>query len=189
MPELMVMFSLAATGSLVRLSTDFALQFVARKMAATSTASGPEHSAETQLRVDPLVAVGLALSCYGAIALGLILALPASLPIQRTWLAFAVLCVGGLIAEICRTRTGTAVVDPEVEDDESYDGIPASVGLSMTLILTLNLAIALLISGQGLVLIVPPTRPANEAQATELEPIVVVAGRGADPLTNSSSFL
>jgi hypothetical protein len=188
MPEIMVIFSLAATGSLVRLSVDFALQFVARKMAAETTASGPEHS-EPQLQADPLVAVGLTLSGYGALALGLILALPGELAIQRTWLAFALLCVGGLVGEICRTRSTAAPDDVEVDGDESYDGIPASAGLSMTLTLAMNLAIALLISGQGLVVIVPPAQPASEAQATELEPIVVVAGRGSDPLANSSSFL
>jgi hypothetical protein len=188
MPEIMVIFSLAASGSLVRLFIDFALQFVARKMAAETTASGPEHS-EPQLRSDPLVAVGLTLSGYGALALGLILALPGELAIQRTWLAFALLCVGGLVGEICRTRSTAAADDEEVDDDDSHDGIPASVGLSMALTLTMNLAIALLVSGQGLVVIVPPAQPVSEAQAAELEPIVVVAGRGSDPLANSSSFL
>ena len=186
MPEIMVICSLAATGSLVRLSVDFALQFVARKMAAETTASGPEHS-EPQFQADPLVAVGLTLSCYGALALGLILALPGDLAIQRTWLSFALLCVGGLVGEICRTR-GSAV-PADIDDDESYDGIPASVGLSIALTLAMNLAIALLLSGQGLVVIVPPAQPVREEQATELEPIVVVAGRGSDPLANSSSFL
>lgn len=188
MPEIMVIFSLAATGSLVRLSLDFALQFVARKVTAQTTASGPEHS-EPQFEADPLVAVGLTLSCYGALALGLILALPGELAIQRTWLAFALLCVGGLVGEICRTRGSAVAEDVEVDDDESSDGIPASVGLSMTLTLAMNLAIALLVSGQGLVVIVPPAQPVSEAQATELDPIVVVAGRGSDPLAYSSSFL
>jgi hypothetical protein len=187
MPEIMVIFSLAATGSLVRLSIDFVLQFVARKMAAQTTASGPLH-AEPQSRVDPLVAVGLTLSGYGALALALIFAFPGDLAIQRTGLAFALLCVGGLVGEICRTR-GTAVPNDVEVDDESYDGIPASVGLSMTLTLAMNLAMALLVSGQGLVAIVPPAQPVGDVQATELEPIVVVAGRGSDPLANSSSFL
>ena len=188
MPEIMVIFSLAATGSLVRLSIDFALQFVARKMAAETTASGPEHS-EPQLQADPLVAVGLTLTGYGALALGLILALPGDLAIQRTWLTFALLCVGGLVGEICRTRNTAAPDYSELDDDESYDGIPASVGLSMTLMLAMNLAMALLASGQGLVVIVPPAQPVGEAQATELEPIVVVASRGSDPLASYSSFL
>jgi len=187
MPEIVVIFSLAATGALVRLSIDFALQFFTRKMAAETTASGPEHS-EPQLQADPLVAVGLTLTGYGALALGLILALPGDLAIQRTWLAFALLCVGGLVGEICRTRS-TAPADPELDDDQSYDGIPASVGLSMTLMLAMNLAMALLVSGQGLVVIVPPAQPVGQAQATELEPIVVVADRGSDPLASSSSFL
>jgi hypothetical protein len=187
MPEIMVIFSLAATGSLVRLSVDFALQFFARKMAAETTVSGPEHS-EPQSQADPLVAVGLTLTGYGALALGLMLALPGDLTIQRTWLAFALLCVGGIVGEICRTRSTAAPDDPEL-DDESYDGIPASVGLSMTLMLAMNLAMALLVSGQGLILIVPPAQPVSEAQATELDPIVVVAGRGSDPLASSSGFL
>ena len=189
MPEIMVIFLLAATGSLVRLSTEFALQLFARKMASETIASGPAQSPDPGLRTDPLVTIGLTLSCYGATALGLILALPGALAIQRSWLAFALLCVGGLIGEICRTSSNIAVDDPEADDDESHDGIPASVGLSVTLILALNLAIAVLVSGQGLLVIVPPTQPVSEAQTMELEPIVVVAGRGTDPLASSSSFL
>lgn len=187
MSELMVVFFLAATGSLVRLSTDFALRLFTRKIGEESIASGPKHADETPSHPDPLMAVGLTLSGYGAIALGLVLALPGELPVQRTWLAFALLCVGGLVGEICRTRDVACTADPEADDD-AQDGVPASVGLSLTLMLALNLAIGILLSDQGLVTIVPPGPPIAEGQAAQLEPIVVVAGRGSDSLASASSY-
>jgi hypothetical protein len=189
MPEIFVIFCLAATGSLVRFSIAFALQFCAKKMRRETMASGPGSSDQPNASADPLVAVGLTLTCYGALALGLILSLPGELAIERTWLAFALLCVGCLVGEISRARATSVDRDPQGERDEPEDVLPSSVGLSMMLMLVLNLAVAVLCSGQGLVGIVPPAPSANQAQATELEPIVVVAGRGSDPLASSSSFL
>ena len=195
MNEFMVIFSVAASGCLVRLSTDLVLQFFARKVPSGTIATGPHHghAPESQPKVDPLVTLSLTLTCYGAIALALVSALPGALAFQRTWLAFALLCVGGLIGEISRTGTsadsGAAESDLDADESEPEERSPGSVGLSVALMLALNLAVAVLSSGQGLVQIVPPPAPASDNQSTELEQIVVVARRGSDELGGSSTFL
>jgi hypothetical protein len=191
----MVIFSVAAFGCLVRLSTDLIVQFFARKVPSGTIATGPHHgqAAESQPQVDPWVTVGLTLTCYGAIALALVSELPGTLAFQRTWLAFALLCVGGLIGEISRTGsgvdTGSAESDLDADESESEERTSGSVGLSVALMLALNLTVAVLSSGQGLVQIVPPPVPASDNQSTELEQIVVVARRGSDDLGSSSTFL
>ena len=195
MNEFMVIFSVAAFGCLVRLSTDLIVQFFARKVPSGTIATGPHHgqAPESQPQVDPWVTVGLTLTCYGAIALALVSELPGTLAFQRTWLAFALLCVGGLIGEISRTGsgvdTGSAESDLDADESEAEERTSGSVGLSVALMLALNLAVAVLSSGQGLVQIVPPPVPASDNQSTELEQIVVVARRGSDDLGSSSTFL
>jgi hypothetical protein len=191
----MVIFSVAAFGCLVRLSTDLIVQFFARKVPSGTIATGPHHgqAPESQPQVDPWVTVGLTLTCYGAIALALVSELPGTLAFQRTWLAFALLCVGGLIGEISRTGsgvdTGSAESDLDADESEAEERTSGSVGLSVALMLALNLTVAVLSSGQGLVQIVPPPVPASDNQSTELEQIVVVARRGSDDLGSSSTFL
>jgi hypothetical protein len=197
MNEFMVIFSVAAFGCLVRLSTDLIVQFFARKVPSGTIATGPHHgqAPESQPQVDPWVTVGLTLTCYGAIALALVSELPGTLAFQRTWLAFALLCVGGLIGEISRTGsgvdTGSAESDLDADESESEaeERTSGSVGLSVALMLALNLTVAVLSSGQGLVQIVPPPVPASNNQSTELEQIVVVARRGSDDLGSSATFL
>ena len=195
MNEFMVIFSVAAFGCLVRLSTDLIVQFFARKVPSGTIATGPHHgqAPESQPQVDPWVTVGLTLTCYGAIALALVSELPGTLAFQRTWLAFALLCVGGLIGEISRTGsgvdTGSAESDLDADESEAEERTSGSVGLSVVLMLALNLTVAVLSSGQGLVQIVPPPVPASDNQSTELEQIVVVARRGSDDLGSSSTFL
>ena len=193
MPEVFVIFCLTAAGSLVRLSLDFALQFFSRKMRRETVGSGPGRSEEASAPNDPLVAIGLTLTWYGALALGLVLSLPGDLVIERTWLAFALMGVGGLVGEICRARAPAIERHSRWDDAEAEDTLPDSVGLSTTLILVLNLAIAILCSGQGLVAIVPPSRPASQVEVSQaeaqLEPIIVVAARGSDPLAGSAPFL
>jgi len=192
MNEFMVIFSVAAFGCLVRLSTDLIVQFFARKVPSGTIATGPHHgqAPESQPQVDPWVTVGLTLTCYGAIALALVSELPGTLAFQRTWLAFALLCVGGLIGEISRTGsgvdTGSAESDLDADESEAEERTSGSVGLSVALMLALNLAVAVLASGQGLVQIVPPPAPASDSQSTELEQIVVVARRGSADLNNST---
>jgi hypothetical protein len=177
---------------LVRLSTDLVLQLFARKVPSGTIATGPHHgqTPESQPKVDPLVTFGLTLTCYGAIALAIVSELPGALAFQRTWLAFALLCAGGLIGEISRTGTsaGTTVAESDADDVDPEERTPGSAGLSVALMLALNLAVAVLVSGQGLVQIVPPPAPASDNQSTELEQIVVVARRGSDDL-GSSTFL
>jgi hypothetical protein len=192
MGEVIIIFSLAAAGCLIRLSTDLVLQLLARRAAAGTIAAGPDrgqsHDA-AQPKTDPLAGVALTLTCYGALAVVVVSEYPGQLALQRTWLAFALMCVGGLIGEISRTGTGRAAQpDLDAEEDEAAERTPGSVGLSVALMLTLNLAIAVLVSGQGLVPIVPPPASAVDTQSTELEQIVVVARRGADD-SGSSSFL
>jgi hypothetical protein len=185
MNEVMVIFSLAAAGCLVRLSTDLVLQVLARRVSSGTLANGPNHGSppESQSKADPVVALGLTLTCYGAIALALVAELPGEFAFQRTGLVFALLCVGGLVGEISRTGTGTGTgtAAPDVEADERkpVERTPTSVGLSAALMLALNLAIAVLAGGQGLVGIVPPPAPAA-GQSAELEQIVVVAKRGSE---------
>jgi hypothetical protein len=193
MNEFMVIFSVAASGCLVRLSTDLVVQFFARKVPSGTIATGPHHGQApvSQPQVDPWVTVGLTLTCYGAIALALVSELPGTLAFQRTWLVFALLCVGGLIGEISRTRSGVDAgsAESDLDADESEERTSGSVGLSVALMLALNLAVAVLSSGQGLVQIVPPPVPASDNQSAELEPIVVVARRGSNDLGSSSTFL
>ena len=78
MNEVMVIFSLAAAGCLVRLSTDLVLQVLARRVSSGTLANGPHHGSphESQSKADPVVALGLTLTCYGAIALALVSELP-----------------------------------------------------------------------------------------------------------------
>jgi hypothetical protein len=193
MNEFMVIFSVAASGCLVRLSTDLVVQFFARKVPSGTIATGPHHgqAPESQPQVDPWVTVGLTLTCYGAIALALVSELPGALAFQRTWLAFALLCVGGLIGEISRTGSGVDAgpAESDRDADESEERTSGSAGLSVALMLVLNLAVAVLSSGQGLVQIVPPPAPVSDNQFAELEPIVVVARRGSNDLGSSSTFL
>jgi hypothetical protein len=187
----MPIFSLAAAGSLVCLSADFALKFCARKMQRETIAMGlwRGEPAATAPAVDPVVTFGFIVSSYGAIALALVTALPGALALARTILAFAFLCVGGLISEIssaCAEPVREAAA--EEEEEAPVQRKPSSVLLSAALTLVLNLAFAVLSSGQGLIDIVPPQQAVG-GHAQELAPVVVVAHRTHDPLyRRSESF-
>jgi hypothetical protein len=88
------------------------------------------------------------------------------------------LCVGGLLSEISSTTTTKS---PALDGDEDapLEREPLSPRLSLMLALMLNLAFAVVSSGQGLIQIVPPkAAAANRAQ--EMEPIIVVARRTND---------
>jgi hypothetical protein len=192
MNEVMVIFSLAAAGCLVRLSTDLVLQVLARRISSGTLANSPNQGSphESAAKADPVVALGLTLTCYGTIALVLVSELPGAFALQRTGLVFALLCVGGLVGEISRTGTGTGTAAPDVDADqrEPVERTPTSVGLSVALMLALNLAVAVMAGGQGLVSIVPPPVPAA-GEGAELEQIVVVGKRGSERASDSTDYL
>jgi hypothetical protein len=187
----LVIFILAVAGSLVCLSVHLALKFIACKRQgetfvmgfgrAESAAAGPE--------VDPVLKFGFILSCYGAIALALVSALPGPLALERTALAFALLCVGGLIGEISGTGTSTSSTEstPDLSSINEQEDMPVfrqrgAPRLSAALMLMLNLAFAVLGCGQGLIEIVPPPKVGSSTKPPELNPIIVVAQRSYDPL-------
>src|SRR5882724_5256162 len=149
-------------GSLVRVWADLGLRFFARKSRSETVATDPGRgtSAGSAPHADPVLAFGFTLASYGAISLVLVSALPGALALERTCLAFAVLCVGGLLSEISST-TSTASTEPPTldgEEDAPAERSPLSPRLSLTLALMLNLAFAVVGSGQGLIQIVPPPK-------------------------------
>jgi hypothetical protein len=178
--EFLVLFSLAALGSLVAFWAGLVLKFVARKSSGETVATGPGRgaSAASAPHGDPVLAFGFTLACYGAISLVLVSALPGALAMERTCLAFAVLCVGGLLNEISNTTTARPSLD--ADEDAPAERAPLSSRLSLTLALMLNLAFAVVSSGQGLIQIVPPPKDVAVNRAQEMEPIIVIARRTDD---------
>jgi hypothetical protein len=153
MVESLVIFSIAAVGSLVRWSADVALKHFATKE-ARETIQIPSRGAwgcPPMGAVDPVVRVGFILACYGAIVLVLVSALPGAFALQRTGFAFALLCAGGVIGEI--SGAGVTAQNPPPGDAQQEAARPrkASRPLSMALALTLNVSVALLTAGQGLI--------------------------------------
>jgi hypothetical protein len=130
-------------------------------------------------RGDPVLAFGFTLACYGAISLVLVSALPGALALERTCLAFALLCVGGLLSEIATTAS-TKPPAHDADEEAPAQRAPLSPRLSLTLALILNLAFAVVSSGQGLIQIVPPRKEVAVNRAQEMEPIIVVARRTDD---------
>jgi hypothetical protein len=186
MAEALVIFSITAVGSLVRWSANIALRrFAINDTRATvGVAAKGDWSNSSVGAVDPVLRVGFTLACYGAIVLVLVSALPGALALERTCFAFALLCAGGVVGEIAGARA-TAHAST-ADDDEQDDPGPAdpygrtSRALSVALALTLNVSIALMTAGQGLIPIV--TRSDTHGYADRLEPVVVVAKRSHDPL-------
>lgn len=190
--EAFVIFSLAVVGSMVCLTADLAHRFVFRKSAGRTLATGPARGESTSSipPADPVVVFGFVVACYGAIALTLVSVLPGDYALERTGLAFALLCVGGLIHEIANSRLNSdrSTVDIADEEDEAVlVRQPASLRLSVTLTLVLNLTFAVLGSGQGLIEIIPP-KNAGMARSQELEPIVVVSERAVDPESRTETL-
>ena len=188
--EFLVLFSLAAVGSLVCVWADLALKFVARKSRSETVASGPGRgaSAASTPNGDPVLVFGFTLACYGAISLVLVSALPGALALERTCLVFAVLCVGGLLSEISNTTT-TKVPSIDRDEDAPAEREPLSPRLSLTLALVLNLAFAVASSGHGLIQIVPPPNAVAVSRTQEMEPIIVVARRTDDSADHNRETL
>lgn len=187
--EFLVIFCLATLGSLVCLSTEMAQRAVARKSEAEAMASAAGRGRSVsagQPSADPALSFGFILACYGAFALGLVCELPGSFALERTVLAFAWLCAGGLIGKIASTGSNAA---PATEGDaDPAQSKPMSSRLAVALTVTLDVALALLCSGQGLIDVVPP-KPASAAYAQVLDPIIVVAARRHEPEGRSESLL
>ena len=149
---------------------------------------GRAASAAAPPGVDPTLTFGFIIACYGAIALVLVSALPGDLALERTLLTYALLCAGGLIGEI--SITGTTTRPQSLDSLDEQDAIeggggkrkPISLGLSLALMVLLNLAFALLISAQGVIDIVPQPKSAAGGRAAELDTIVVIAERTPDPV-------
>jgi hypothetical protein len=181
--EFLVIFSIAASGSLVRLSADFVLKLVARKTQSQTIATGlgGVESAASGHQVDPVFTFGFMLACYGAIALALVVELPGPLALERMGLSFALLCLGGLISEISCTGTTGKLPSLDADGAAPSQREPISLQLSVALTLMLNLTFAVLSSGQGLIEIVPP-KAASATHAQELDAIIVIARRTHDPL-------
>jgi len=179
--ELLVLFSLGATGSFVCVWVDLVQRFVARKSRSETVVTGPERDAPfaSAPQGDPVLAFGFTVASYGLISLVLVSEFPGVLALERTCLAFAVLCVGGLLREIASSPAAKpAAVDGEREVAPAARE-PRSPGLSLTLTLMLNMAFAAVSSGQGLIQIVPERVAVNHAQ--EIDPIIVVAHRTDEP--------
>lgn len=176
-------FLLAAAGSLVWSSVHLALKFVACRTQGETFAvdRGRAESAVSGPPVDPVLKLGCILTCYGAVAVALVSALPGALAVERTLLAFACMCVGGLVGEIANTGA-----TPERSNNDVPEMAPPArkstpLRLSVALMLVLNLAFAVLSAGQGLIEIVPPADGENARREPQLDPIVVVAQRTYDP--------
>jgi len=182
MAEALVIFSITAAGSLVRWSTNIALRRLAihETRATVGVAAKGHWSNPSAGDVDPVLSVGFTLACYGAIVLVLVSALPGALALERTCFAFALLCAGGLVGEIAGARaTAQTSSLEETEEDKDSFGRTSRI-LSVALALTLNVSIALMTAGQGLIPIVMLSDP--HGYADRLDPVVVVAKRSHDPL-------
>jgi len=183
MAEALVIFSITAVGSLVRWSANIALRrFALNDARATVGVAAKGDWSPTAGTVDPVLRVGFTLACYGAIVLVLVSALPGALALERTCFAFALLCAGGVVGEIAGARA-TAQAST-AEDDLPHDPADSyhqtSRPLSVALALTLNVSIALMTAGQGLI---PIVMLADSVGYTDrLEPVIVVAKRSHDPL-------
>ncbi len=148
MREFLVIFFLAAAGSLVRVSCAFLL-------GALAAASGPRRAGAPAILTDPVVIFSCTLAGYGAIALTVVCWMPGPSGLARTALAFAILCVGGLISEISNTGTTGRLPNLDSPVETQPRRYPISRGLSLALSLVLNLTFAVLGYGQGLSGLVP----------------------------------
>jgi hypothetical protein len=187
MAESLVIFAIAAAGSLVRWSADLALRrFAIREARETAgTFSKLACSGMSVGTVDPVLRVGFILACYGAIVLVLVSALPGELALERTGFAFALLCAGGLVGEISGGRVTPQATEPETDAAPPTADRPGRTSrrLSLALALTLNVSIALLTAGRGLIPIV--TLSEGAGYTDRLEPVIVVARRNHDPLEDA----
>lgn len=190
MLEALIIFSLASVGSVVCFSTELAHRAVSRKSQGEAIATGPMRgrpaASTTEPASDPVLSFGFILACYGALALALVSELPGGLALERTGLAFAWLCVGGLIGKIA--SSGSNAGPPTDTEGEAVVPLkPVSLRLSVALTLVLNATLALFCSGQGLIAVVPP-KLALAAHTEVLDPIIVVSARMPDSVRQAESL-
>lgn len=175
MIQFLVIFSLAAAGSLIDSSVALAVRVIARRLQSETLTTGLDgaHPSGALPQADPVVTFGFIVGGYGAVALALVNDLPGPCALERTCLAFALLCVGGLIGEISRTGTTTTLPNLDAHSDSPPQRKPISLPLSAALTLVLNAAFAVLSYGQGLIDIVPMRASAEHVQPAS--PLLVVA--------------
>jgi len=180
--EFLIIFALAASGSVVCALAEFTLKRIAAGTQGETIATGPirAEACAPAPHVDPVLTFGLILGCNGAIALVLVSAFPGPLALERTCLTFAMLCVGGLIREISRTGSIRQLPNLDADNESPPLRTPFSRRLSLSLMLVLNLSFAVLSTGQGLIEIVPPPQALRAGQGQELDPIIVLAQRSHD---------
>jgi hypothetical protein len=180
--EFFVIFSLAASGSVVCMLAEFTLKRIAAGTRGETITAGPSRTETCTPApdVDAVLIFGLIIACNGAIALVLVSAFPGPLVLERTCLTFAMLSVGGLIREISRTGTVRQPSNLDVDSEAPPLRSPFSRRLSLSLMLMLNLSFAVLSTGQGLIEIVPPPQALRASQGQELDPIIVLAQRSHD---------
>ena len=167
----------------MRLSAIVCLKLVSPKGQGETIAEGPGRgwSAATAPPADPILRFGMILVGNGGIVLALVSAFPGALAFERAGLAFSLLCAGGLIGEIASTGAVPKVTAVDVEEEKGATDAALSRRLSLALAVMLNLSLAVLISGRGLVEILPPA-PATANHVQELESVIVIAARPHDPL-------
>lgn len=190
--ECLVIFAVAAAGSFVCLAAELTVTWVAGAQRETQVASATRVASAKRVGDnappdDALLAFGFILICYGVGALALIAALPGPRALERTGLAFALLCAGGLVGEISTSGATPPQSTAEENEDGPVQRRPESRRLALTLMLMLDLMLAVLISGQELLEIVPPPQAARVIRAAEFDPIVVIAQRTRDPLDRSTA--
>ncbi len=188
MIEFLVIFALAAVGSLVRLSAILMLKLIAPKSQGETIAAGPSRDwpGVAAPPADPILRFGLILACNGVIVLTLVSAFPGALAFERAGLAFALLCAGGLIGEIASAGSTPKTPATDADDEDAVPDAALSRRLSLALAVMLNLSLAVLISGRGLVEILPPSPPTS-GHTEELESVVVIAERPYDPLDDRNA--
>lgn len=166
---------LCTGGSLICSLVSVLLGAIARRTQSDRLTAGSDGDASSiqGIDTDPVVSFGFVLICYGALALALVNALPGPRALERTALAFALLCVGGLISEISTTGSTARLPHLDADCEPVDERQPISIGLSIALALVLNCAVAIMSYGQELIEVIPPAVH-RDSQPASLEPVIVI---------------
>lgn len=176
MIQFVTILCLCTAGSGICSLVSAALGAIARRTQSDRLTAGSDGDASSVqgIDTDPVVTFGFVLICYGALALALVDALPGPRALERTALAFGLLCVGGLISEI--STTGSTADLPHLDADSKPIGErrPISMGLSIALALVLNSAVAIMSFSQELIEVIPPAVHGESQPAAALDPVIVI---------------